>query len=346
MYGKPLFSIIVPIYNVEKYLCYCVDSIMSQSYKDFELLLVDDGSPDECGKICDNYAKKDERIRVIHKQNGGLVSARKIGVESAKGKYVAYVDGDDWVTEDWLEVLYSTVNNKFPDIVCFNAYKSVDGKSELLTTSNFIGEYDENDIKTQIIPSMLYDNKRNFYHFGVVPAVWAKVVKTEILKKNLCGDLRITFGEDAACTYGCILEAKSFVGINNALYFYRQNRESMTKAYDKKRFERIEILFQYFEKKIVKQSDVILPQYLQYKVFCIFYAILNEAKDKNTLNNVAVKCHNRMSQQGYDEYLKLYHPNNLESFWAIIYKLIRSNKYKAVILICRLALKVKYSFKR
>ena len=92
-----LFSVIVPIYKVEKYLPDCVNSILNQTYKDFELLLVDDGSPDNCPQMCDDFALKDSRIRVIHKKNGGLVSARNIGIKNAKGKYICYVDGDDTV---------------------------------------------------------------------------------------------------------------------------------------------------------------------------------------------------------------------------------------------------------
>ena len=98
-----LFSVIVSIYNIEKYLARCVDSILSQSFGDFELILVDDGSPDNCPDICDEYAKKDARIKVIHKKNGGLVSARQAGIKEAVGDYVFHVDGDDAVLPDALE---------------------------------------------------------------------------------------------------------------------------------------------------------------------------------------------------------------------------------------------------
>ena len=99
----PFLSIIVPAYNVENYIRQCVDSILNQHFTDFELLLVDDGSKDGTGRICDDYAKNDIRVRVIHKQNGGLVSARKAGITEAQGEYVAYVDGDDWVAEEMFE---------------------------------------------------------------------------------------------------------------------------------------------------------------------------------------------------------------------------------------------------
>ena len=107
--GTPFLSIVVPAYNVEEYLPQCVDSILRQTFTDFELLLVDDGSKDSTGRLCDEYAGKDRRIRVIHKENGGLVSARKAGLSEALGTYVAYVDGDDWIAECMMEKPFSPV---------------------------------------------------------------------------------------------------------------------------------------------------------------------------------------------------------------------------------------------
>ena len=110
-----MISIIVPVYNVEKYIYRCVDSILSQSFTDFELILVDDGSPDDCGKICDDYAKKDNRISVIHKENGGLSSARNAGLDwvfaNSKSEYVTFIDSDDWVDTDYLRALLDGIKN-------------------------------------------------------------------------------------------------------------------------------------------------------------------------------------------------------------------------------------------
>ena len=100
-------SVIVPIYRIEKYLPECIDSLLDQSFLNFELILVDDGSPDNCPKICDDYSKKDTRIKVIHKENGGLLSARKAGLKAAKGNYIAYVDGDDWVDKFYLDTMFN-----------------------------------------------------------------------------------------------------------------------------------------------------------------------------------------------------------------------------------------------
>ena len=104
---KPLISVIIPCYNVEKYLYRCVDSIIGQTYKNLEIILVDDGSPDNCGKICDEYAAKDGRIKVIHKENGGLSDARNVAIDVAKGEWLTFVDSDDYLTKDYVDTLYN-----------------------------------------------------------------------------------------------------------------------------------------------------------------------------------------------------------------------------------------------
>ncbi len=116
----PCISVIVPVYKVEKYLRRCVDSILSQSFTDFELLLTDDGSPDNCPAICDNYAAKDSRVRVIHKENGGLSSARNAALNICEGKYICFVDSDDYITPDALETLYAALTETDSDIAVGN----------------------------------------------------------------------------------------------------------------------------------------------------------------------------------------------------------------------------------
>ena len=118
---KPRFSIIIPIYKVEDFLHKCVDSLLCQDYSNMEIILVDDGSPDSCPQICDDYAKQDNRIKVIHKANGGLVSARQAGCEVAEGDYIIAVDGDDWVADNYFETLDKIVDVYCPDIICFGA---------------------------------------------------------------------------------------------------------------------------------------------------------------------------------------------------------------------------------
>ena len=115
--SRPKISVIVPVYKAEAYLCRCVDSILSQTFKDFELLLIDDGSPDRSGEICDEYAKRDSRVRVFHKENGGVSSARQCGLDNAKGEYVIHVDPDDWIEKEMYERMYEVAIKNNADIV-------------------------------------------------------------------------------------------------------------------------------------------------------------------------------------------------------------------------------------
>ena len=149
-------SVIVPIYRIEKYLAQCIESLLEQSFKDFELILVDDGSPDNCPQICDDYAKNDSRVKVIHKPNGGLLSARKAGLEASTGTHIAYVDGDDWVDHFYLDTLYKLAIANDADLVVTGHFREFDGKIETIKPKN-PGFYDESKIKSEILPKAIFN---------------------------------------------------------------------------------------------------------------------------------------------------------------------------------------------
>ena len=128
---QPKVSVIVPVYNAEKYLRKCVDSILAQTFRDFEVILVDDGSPDRSGAICDEYAQKDPRVRVIHKENGGVSSARQCGLDNARGEYTIHADPDDWIEPDMLEALYAKAKAEDADMVICDYYVEFGKKTEL-----------------------------------------------------------------------------------------------------------------------------------------------------------------------------------------------------------------------
>ena len=127
----PTISVIVPVYKVEPYIRKCVDSILGQTFSDIQVILVDDGSPDQCGKICDEYAKQDNRVEVIHKENGGLSDARNEGVKYATGKYILFVDSDDYIAEDLVEKTVEVAETQNCDIVLFDYYYVEDGMIEV-----------------------------------------------------------------------------------------------------------------------------------------------------------------------------------------------------------------------
>ena len=138
---NPIFSVIVPIYNVERYLRQCIESMIKQDFSSVEIILVDDGSTDSSSMICDEYAKVDKRIRIIHKKNGGLVSARQAGASVAMGKYILNVDGDDWVTPNYFRELANIVSVYEPDMICFGAVFMKDNKGINHPLSNRTGLY-------------------------------------------------------------------------------------------------------------------------------------------------------------------------------------------------------------
>jgi len=216
----PALSIIVPVYKVEPYLRKCIDSILAQTFTDFELILVDDGSPDNCPAICEEYAERDSRIIVIHKENGGQASARNRGLDIAKGDYIGFVDSDDWIHPQMYEIMIDVLKEKCVDIV----------KCDCIRTTQLNIEI--NDIsKTSIDDSIITLNRyiyveTNFYKYrGFISSMlWDK-----IYKRNIFENIRLPEGhifEDAFILPDTLDKTQSIAVINIALYFYFQRDES------------------------------------------------------------------------------------------------------------------------
>ena len=272
-----MISIIVPVYNVEKYLEKCLNSIVEQTAKSLEIILVDDGSPDNCPKICDAYAEKDSRIKVVHKENGGLISARQAGVRAANGDYIGFVDADDWLEAD----MYSEVENRIekynPDIVICEFFHDFGDRVEI---NKQIAErvfYNKAEMVSEIYPKMLYQG--TFYNFGINPSCWSKVIKKSLLEKHLYKvDTRIRMGEDAAFTYPCLLDAECMCYIDKPLYHYRIVKSSMSRGYDKSLKDII--LLPYYRLKEANQSaDFDISSQLDYYlIYMTNFLIRNEVK--------------------------------------------------------------------
>lgn len=216
VFNKDLISIIVPIYNIEKELKECIDSLIEQTYKNIEIILVDDGSTDNCPMICDEYKKKDERIVVIHKKNGGLSDARNCGIYESKGEYLTFVDGDDMVTNNYCQFLYDTLKQNDADISI--------GKPKMIYADGievnknysdcFIGTNEE------ILDRLLYDN-------GIDLSACFKLYKKELFKDVSFPVNRLY--EDAATTYKLIDKAKVIaVNTTEAIYIYKIRNNSIS----------------------------------------------------------------------------------------------------------------------
>ncbi len=278
-----LISVIVPIYNVEKYLKQCIDSIVSQSFKDYEVILVDDGSPDNCPVICDEYAKKYTQVKVIHKENGGLVSARKAGVKTAVGEYICFVDGDDWIKPDFLELIAEKITENNADILSFNFTRYTPERCEECIQPIILGYYLKNELIEKVYSHML--STKPFYSFGIHPSVCAKCIRREIVlnEYKYIPDV-VTLGEDTMLTCACLLEADSLEIINNTSYMYRQNMSSMTHSYNKNLMQGIVTLLEYIQDIGYKKSWDCSKQLEDYFVSLTGALIINElARHKCTL---------------------------------------------------------------
>ena len=261
-------SVIVPIFRIEKYLSECIDSLLDQSFLDFELILVDDGSPDSCPKICDNYAKKDARIKVIHKENGGLLSARKAGLKEAKGKYISYVDGDDWVDKFYLDTLFKLAEANDSDLVVTGHFREFDGKIETIKPK-IAGIYDEHELRSSITPNAIYNG--DFCEHGISTYVWNKLFKRELLNTVLFDvPNEIVMGEDAAITYSYLSISKSLVISRIPLYYYRQRFDSIVKSIEnpKTEYYRLGLLMNLLKLKLSHVLDEkTLNQQIKYYLY-------------------------------------------------------------------------------
>ncbi len=285
--NNPLISVIVPIYNVEKYLDQCVSSIVSQTYKNIEIILVDDGSPDNCPKMCDDWAKKDERIKVIHKQNGGLVSARKAGLLSSTGEYVTAVDSDDYIDETLLEKAVSIItSNDSPDVVSFN-YTRVFPDHEDLVKNIFDGLYVGGDLD-MVKNSLFYDKTLPGTKSGVIFGICSKFFKREIvIDKQLSVPENITRGEDIAVTAPTIIDCNSLYFCSFAGYYYRANPTSIINSYDKKEFDRLHVLFNYLNGIIDdKYLNQVLVCLLNMYILAMKHTCLNSKKRKQAITEI------------------------------------------------------------
>lgn len=276
-----MISVIVPVYKVEKYLRRCLDSLAAQTLNDIEIIIVDDGSPDGCPDICDEYAAKDARMKVVHKENGGLLSARKAGFAASKGDYIGFVDGDDWVEPDTFLNMYKAVCEHSPDMVLSDFLCDYGDRAEPSSQCFEEGFYGRERLEKEIFPRMLFDGR--FYSFGVNPNCWSKLVRRELIEKNLLPvDERIRMGEDAAFIYPCMLDSQSISCLKTPTYHYRITEQSMSNAYDERLKDIILLPYKRLKEKNAASDFDISSQLDYYLLYMVNFLLRNEAKKANS----------------------------------------------------------------
>lgn len=245
--STPYLSVIVPIYNVESYLAQCLDSILAQTFTDFELLLIDDGSTDNSPAICERYAAQDKRIRLFHQENGGHTAARQTGLRKALGSYVAFVDSDDWIAPSMYQKMCDAAKNADADMVCCN-YTAVTPEKKI-ERRDFCkpGSYSKQQLEEQIYPQMLFSG--SFFHYGISPSLCNKLFRRTLLEKHFYNvPLSIKLGEDALVSYICLLDSDTVFFLEECFYSYRSNSSSITHHVDSKRLSENHMLFDTFDR--------------------------------------------------------------------------------------------------
>lgn len=254
----PLFSIIVPIYKTEAYLHQCVDSILGQTFSDFEVILVDDGSPDGCPAICDEYAAKDPRVTVVHKQNGGLVSARKAGLEECTGTYVMNVDSDDYIAPDLLEKVAKVLDENKVQAVLFGAMR-FNGQSRqpmksLLPEGLYSGD------KLHLLRDGLIQDQ--YGQQAILYTVWSMAVERGAYSQ--CQSPvpeAVSRGEDLAVTAPLLAGSEAVFVLENNGYYYRSNPTSIMNSFREDELQQMQILTEYLAEKLGPEYGAKLDVY-------------------------------------------------------------------------------------
>ena len=317
-YGNELVSIIVPVYNVEQYLEKCVNSIINQSYKNLEIILVDDGATDNSGKICDELAKLDNRIKVYHKKNGGLSDARNYGVERATGEYIGFVDSDDYIDPKMYEKLYEAIKKENVDVVECSFKIIYPGRVDFFSTEKYyeiLGkqEYLEEYLKMRRI-------------FG---SVWTKLIKSTIAKKIVFPKDKLY--EDTYYAYDLINLANSFVLIDNPLYNYLMRENSITNSkFNPRIFDLVEIV-EKFHKMTYKNYPSLKEEADCRKMYAYFSVLNSILLDENYKNNEYYSQIISYFKENYVELLKNKYITRNRKLSVVLIK-ININLYRKVLL--------------
>lgn len=233
----PKLSIIVPVYNAGIYLHPCIESILSQSYRDFELILVDDGSTDESGNVCNAAAETDKRVTVIHQENLGVTAARRAGFFTAVGHYIGFVDSDDTIDPKMYETLMKEAISGNADYVVCDIAVEQNETYTVLRNQVAGGSYEEEAIKKCILPQMLMVPETHTP--GILASLCPKVIRKELLIPVMSSLTNMTYGEDAVCSYSSLILAKKVSVVHQKLYRYRQVSSSATHNLTAKRLQDI-----------------------------------------------------------------------------------------------------------
>ena len=308
---KDLISIIVPVYNVEKYLDRCVQSILNQTYPYFELILVNDGSPDNCGKMCDEYAKTDDRVVVIHQENKGLSGARNTGLdyvfEKNTSQYITFIDSDDYIHKQYCEILLKQLKENNADIAIsnfkkFNKNYLNDSKIEINLSSQLFSNID--------ILNLYIDDYENQARY--ISACW-KLYNKNVLERIYFPINRLF--EDEFTTYKILFNSKRIISIETPLYYYYENNNGITHNLDSnKRFDDYDARYEQIEFfKANNLLDLYKKASLQFLKYCQ-WGLINCRNKSSVIDKTKLDCLNKQYKDVFQSMQKLQEVDFLEHY--------------------------------
>ncbi|OON86185.1 hypothetical protein BXO88_09065 [Oribacterium sp. C9] len=270
-------GVVVPVYNTKEYLRKCIDSILNQTFKDIELVLVDDGSTDGSGEICDSYTK-DPRVRVIHQENQGMIKARLNGFKALNSEYASSVDSDDWILENTYEYLSQYLDKRY-DVISFNIVRYFSEKKQIESRDRYkCGLYTKNNIISDIFPTMIWDIHNEKY--GLDPSICNKLIRMDLFLKylNRASVLSSNYGQDCAILYPLMSEAESLLFSDKYFYFHRQRKNGEIAEYMsevdfyRKTFELYEYLMAFYinNKDLCKQIEFFYSHSLEIRLEMLY----------------------------------------------------------------------------
>lgn len=293
---KELISVVIPVYNVEKYLKRCVESVVNQTYKNLEIILVDDGSPDECPQICDKLSKEDERIKVIHKSNQGLGMARNTGIENATGKYICFFDSDDYVELTTIEKSYDSIKKNKADIVIYGL-SCVNNNGEVISqmVPNMSKKvYEGDEVVNIFLPSLIAHNPVNGKKEGLNMSAWSCMYSMELIKKSNWRFVseREYISEDF---YSLLVLYKNVTSVSivpEPFYYYCDNEQSLTHTFNENRYARvrecyegmINVADEYEYPKVVRES--LYSQYIGSTIGVMKLVVKSDMPKKTKVSNI------------------------------------------------------------
>lgn len=304
--NEPMFSAVIPIYNIEAYLQACIDSVLAQTYKNIEIVLVDDGSSDSCPNICDEYQKHHNNIKVLHKKNGGIVDARKSGVEIASGEYIACIDGDDWISPEYFQRFSDVIEKYNPDVVCCGYLEAFEGKNKPVALNNRAGYYSREQMEEEIFPKLLCSMDGQSFS----PSLWAKVFRREIYQQQQLISGQVNMGEDSACVKPTVFHSESMYVIDECLYYYRQSNQSITRSGRAYAWDGPIIRAEHIARQMELSQFDFREQWYRAIVFSLFTVVSSQYNRSDSIKIINKEIRKNLQLPIYREALKNCHFKN------------------------------------